>query len=164
MAPIVIRRARPDDVDAVTGLIHGLAEYEKAPDECTVVPEQIRTALFGPNPAAFAHVAESGDGEVVGLALWFLNFSTWDGVHGIHLEDLFVSPGHRGHGHGRALLAALAAECVERGYSRLSWAVLDWNADAIATYDALGGKPQTDWITYRVSGPELSALAAPPAP
>ena len=158
MQPIVIRRARPDDVDAVTGLIYGLAEYEKAPDECTVVPEQIHTALFGPNPAAFAHVAETGEGEVVGLALWFLNFSTWDGVHGIYLEDLFVSPEHRGHGYGRALLAALAAECVDHGYSRLSWSVLDWNTPSIGFYRALGAVPQDEWTTFRLTGDALTAL------
>lgn len=156
----MIRRARPDDVDAVTGLIHDLAEYEKSSDECTVVPEQIRAALFGPDPAAFAHVAETEDGEVVGLALWFLNFSTWDGVHGIYLEDLFVSPGHRGHGYGRGLLAALAAECVDRGYSRLSWSVLDWNTPSIGFYRALGAVPQDEWTTFRLAGDALAALSA----
>ena len=92
-------------------------------------------------------------------ALWFRNFSTWDGVAGIYLEDLFVRPQFRRHGLARALLATLARECVDGGYTRLSWAVLDWNVNAIALYDAVGGQPQSEWITYRVSGPELSALA-----
>ena len=94
------------------------------------------------------------------MALWFRNFSTWDGVAGIHLEDLYVRERFRRRGLARALLAALARECVENDYSRLSWAVLDWNTDAIALYDAVGGRPLTEWIGYRVSGPELSALAA----
>ena len=93
------------------------------------------------------------------MALWFLNFSTWDGVEGIHLEDLFVRPHFRRLGLARGLLAALANECVEHNYSRLAWAVLNWNTDAIALYQAIGGQPQSEWTTYRVSGPELSALA-----
>ncbi len=92
-------------------------------------------------------------------ALWFRNFSTWDGVAGIYLEDLFVRPQFRRRGLARKMLAALARECVAGGYTRLSWAVLDWNVNAISLYDAVGGKPQNEWITYRVSGPELSALA-----
>ena len=156
----MIRRARPDDVDAITGLIYDLAEYEKARHECTVVPEQIRTALFGAEPSVFAHVAEENDGSVVGVALWFRNFSTWDGVHGVYLEDLFVRPEHRGAGHGRALLAALARECVERGYTRLSWSVLDWNEPSIGFYRALGAVPQDEWTTFRLSGTALQALGA----
>jgi GNAT superfamily N-acetyltransferase len=93
------------------------------------------------------------------MALWFLNFSTWDGVAGVYLEDLYVRPAFRRHGLARALLSALARECVDNGYSRLSWAVLNWNVNAIALYDAVGGKPQTEWTTYRVSGPELTELA-----
>lgn len=154
----MIRRARPEDVTAIAALVHDLAEYEKAASECTVVPGQIHTALFGPDPAAFAHVAETDDGTVVGLALWFLNFSTWDGVHGIYLEDLFVNPEYRGHGHGRALLTALATECVDRGYSRLSWSVLDWNTPSIGFYRALGAVPQDEWTTFRLTGAALTTL------
>ncbi len=99
------------------------------------------------------------DGQAAGGALWFLNFSTWDGVAGIYLEDLFVRPQFRRRGLARKLLATLARECVDNGYTRLSWAVLDWNVNAIALYDAVGGHQQSEWITYRVSGPELSALA-----
>jgi GNAT superfamily N-acetyltransferase len=161
----VIRRATPEDVPAITGLIYDLAEYEKARHECTVVPEQIHEALFGPQPSVYAHVAEeSGEdgaaGQVVGVALWFRNFSTWDGVHGIYLEDLFVRPEHRGKGHGRALLAALAHECVERGYTRLSWSVLDWNEPSIGFYRSLGAVAQDEWTTFRLSGPALQALGS----
>src|SRR5690606_33830642 len=113
-----IRRVRPDDVDAVVDLVHALAEYEKAPDECHLTSEQLHAALFADAPALYGHVAEV-EGTVVGFALWFLNFSTWRGVHGIYLEDLFVLPEHRGSGLGKALLATLAAECVDRGYARL---------------------------------------------
>lgn len=156
----MIRRARVDDVDAITDLIHALAAYEKAPHECTVVPDQLRTALFGPDPAVFAHVAEADDGTVVGLALWFRNFSTWDGVHGIYLEDLFVLPDHRGAGHGRALLTTLARECVRHGYTRLSWSVLDWNTPSIGFYTALGAEPLDEWTTFRLSGAALRDLGA----
>ena len=153
-----IRRATPGDAAAITAMIHDLALFERAPDQCTVVETQIRSALFGDSPTLQAHVAEV-DGEVAAMALWFLNFSTWDGVEGIYLEDLFVRPQFRRLGLARGLLAALANECVEHNYSRLAWAVLNWNTDAIALYQAIGGQPQSEWTTYRVSGPELSALA-----
>ena len=163
MSGTTIRPVRRGDEAELAAMIHELAEFERAAAECTVTESQLGTALFGDRPVVFGHIAEV-DGTPAAAALWFYNFSTWDGVAGIYLEDLFVRPQFRRRGLARALLSTLARECVEHGYSRLSWAVLDWNADAIATYDALGGKPQTDWITYRVSGPELSALAAPPAP
>ncbi len=154
-----IRTAAPPDVADIVAMIHQLALFERAPEDCTVTGKQISTALFGNDPVAYCHVAEV-DGEVAAMALWFRNFSTWDGVAGIHLEDLYVRERYRRRGVARALLSTLAAECVQRGYSRLSWAVLDWNADAIALYDAVGGRRQSEWITYRVSGPELDALAA----
>ncbi|MET4609637.1 GNAT superfamily N-acetyltransferase [Rhodococcus sp. PvR044] len=154
----MIRRATPDDAAAITGLIYDLADYEKARHECTVTVEQITTALFGENPSAFCHVAEEA-GDVIGLALWFRNFSTWDGVHGIYLEDLFVLPERRGAGHGKALLAALAKECADNDYSRLSWSVLNWNAPSIAFYESLGATAQEEWTTYRLSGDALGSLA-----
>ncbi|KAA0024007.1 GNAT family N-acetyltransferase [Antrihabitans cavernicola] len=153
-----IRRATPGDVEAIVDLIYQLAEYEKARVQCTVTADQLHATLFGTNPAVFAHVVEL-DGAVVGTAVWFLNYSTWDGVHGIYLEDLFVAQAHRGSGYGKALLATLARECVDNGYSRLSWAVLDWNAPSIAFYDSLGALPQTEWIGYRLSDSALTALA-----
>jgi GNAT superfamily N-acetyltransferase len=139
-------------------MIHDLAAFEKAPDQCTVVESQIAAALFGESSTLHAHVAEV-DGEVAAMALWFLNFSTWDGIEGIYLEDLFVRPRFRRLGLARALLAALAKECVDNHYTRLSWAVLNWNTDAITLYDAVGGQPQSEWTTYRVSGSTLAELA-----
>ena len=155
----LIREARPGDEADIVEMIHALADFERAPQECTVTETQITAALFGDDAPARCFVAEDG-GQIAAMALWFRNFSTWDGVAGIHLEDLFVREGFRRRGLARALLARLARECVERGYSRLSWAVLDWNTDAIDLYDSVGGRPMTEWITYRVSGPELSALAS----
>lgn len=154
------RRARPDDVADITAMIHRLAEFEHAAEQCTVTETQIAAALFGASPTVHGHVTEV-DGQIAAMALWFLNFSTWDGVAGIYLEDLYVRPSFRRRGLARGLLAALAGECVRNGYSRLSWAVLNWNTDAIALYDGVGGQPQTEWTTYRVSGPSLAALAGP---
>ena len=154
----VIRPARQGDETEIVAMIRELAEFERALDECTVTESQISTALFGDNPVGFCHIAEV-DGKAAAIALWFRNFSTWDGVAGVYLEDLFVRQAFRRRGLARTMLAALARECVDNGYSRLSWAVLDWNVNAIALYDAVGGKQMSEWITYRVSGPELSALA-----
>jgi GNAT superfamily N-acetyltransferase len=153
-----LRRARPDDAADIADMIHGLAEFERAADHCTVTAQQISDALFADAPTVHGHIAEV-DGEIAATALWFLNFSTWDGVAGIYLEDLFVRPAFRRRGLARALLAELAAECVVNGYTRLSWAVLNWNTDAIALYDRVGGEPQREWTTYRVSGSRLSELA-----
>jgi GNAT superfamily N-acetyltransferase len=154
----LIRPATPGDEAELAAMIHELAEFEHASDDCTVTENQLREALFGDHPTVYGHIAEV-DGAAAAGALWFRNFSTWDGVAGIYLEDLYVRPQFRRRGLAAKLLSTLARECVDRGYSRLSWAVLDWNVNAIALYDAVGGRPQTEWITYRVSGPELSALA-----
>jgi GNAT superfamily N-acetyltransferase len=158
-----IRPAHPGDEADIVAMIHDLAAFERAPQECTVTESQISTALFGDDAVAHCFLAE-GDGRVAAMALWFRTFSTWDGVAGIHLEDLYVRPGFRRRGLARALLARLARECVANGYSRLGWAVLDWNTDAIALYDEVGGRPMSEWITYRVSGAELSALASESSP
>ena len=155
----VIRPVRPGDEVELTAMIHELAEFEHASDQCTVTEALMHDALFGPDPTASGHLVEV-DGQAAAAALWFRSFSTWDGVGGIYLEDLFVRPQFRRRGLARKLLATLAQECVERGYSRLSWAVLDWNVNAIALYDNVGGTQQSEWITYRVSGPRLSELAA----
>ncbi|GAA4473332.1 GNAT family N-acetyltransferase [Rhodococcus olei] len=155
----MIRRVAPADVAAVTGLVYELAEYERARHECTVTESQLTAALFGANPAVFGHVAEE-DGAVVGTALWFRNFSTWDGVHGIHLEDLYVQPRFRGRGYGKALLATLARECTDSGYTRLTWSVLKWNTPSIDFYESLGADAQDEWTGYRLSGDALAALAA----
>lgn len=153
-----IRRARPGDEVDLTAMIHELADFERAGAECTVTETQIGAAVFGDPPTVQAHVAEV-DGEIAAGALWFANFSTWDGVAGIYLEDLYVRPRFRRRGLARALLSTLARECAAGGYTRLSWAVLNWNVDAIALYDAVGGQPQREWTTYRVSGPQLAKLA-----
>ncbi|MFF7354413.1 MULTISPECIES: GNAT family N-acetyltransferase [Streptomyces] len=157
----MIRTATPADIPVIHALIRELAEYEKAPEEARATQEQLREALFGARPAAFAHVAvDDVSGEPAGFALWFLNFSTWRGVHGIHLEDLYVRPGARGGGHGRALLTELARICVERGYERLEWSVLDWNRPAIGFYEALGARPQDEWTVYRLTDGALAALGS----
>jgi GNAT superfamily N-acetyltransferase len=155
----VIRPAVPGDVPAIYRLIRELAEYEQAPEQVSATLQQLADSLFGPEPAVFAHVAEH-EGEVVGFALWFLNYSTWLGRHGIYLEDLYVTPAMRGSGLGRALLAELARICVERGYGRLDWSVLDWNTPARGFYAALGAVPVDDWTVYRLSGAALADLAA----
>jgi GNAT superfamily N-acetyltransferase len=155
---VTVRPAEDRDVDSVVAMVHELAAYERAADECRLGADQLRAALFGPHPALFCQVAED-DGAVVGMALWFLNFSTWDGVHGLYLEDLYVRPEHRGGGHGRALLAELAAECVRRGYSRLQWWVLDWNSPAIEFYRGLGAAAMDEWTVFRLTGEPLSRLA-----
>ena len=153
-----IRRARPDDVPAIVELVYSLAEYERARHECHLTADQLHTALFGATPAVFCHVAEH-EGEVVGCAIWFLSFSTWRGVHGIYLEDLFVRPEARGGGHGKALLTELARICVERGYERLEWSVLNWNEPSIAFYKKLGAVPLEEWTTFRLTGDALENLA-----
>ncbi|MET7757345.1 GNAT family N-acetyltransferase [Streptomyces sp. NPDC005389] len=154
----MIRTATPADVPVIHALVRDLAEYEKALDEVRTTPEQLQEALFGERPAAFAHVAETEDGEVVGFAIWFLNFSTWRGVHGIYLEDLYVRPEVRGGGHGKALLTELARICVARGYERLEWSVLNWNKPSIDFYESLGARPQDEWTVYRLTDGALAEL------
>jgi GNAT superfamily N-acetyltransferase len=152
-----IRPARPEDVPAVVALVHELADYERAPHLCHLTETQLRAALFGASPALFGHVAVAEDGGVLGFTLWFLNFSTWEGRHGIYLEDLYVRPEARGTGAGRALLATLAGICVERGYARLEWWVLDWNP-AREFYAAIGARPMDEWVPYRLEGDALAGL------
>ncbi len=158
-----VREGRESDVDAVVAMVHELADYEQAADQAHLTAEQLHRVVFagaapGGVPAAYLHVAEVG-GEVVGFALWFLNFSTWEGVHGIYLEDLYVRPERRGSGAGRALLAALARTAADRGYARVEWSVLDWNAPAIGFYSSVGAEPMDGWTTYRLSGAALASLA-----
>ena len=159
----LIRPIEPRDVAAVVRLVYDLAEYERLAHECHLTAEQLSAALFGDRPALFGHVAADSDGDVAGFALWFLNFSTWDGVHGVYLEDLYVRPEHRGAGLGRALLGTLAQVCIERGYSRLQWSVLDWNEDALGFYTSLGAVPLDEWTVFRLAGEPLEQLGRPPA-
>ncbi|MCQ4210353.1 GNAT family N-acetyltransferase [Streptomyces longispororuber] len=155
----MIRDATSADIPVIHAMVRELADYEKALDEARATEEQLRDALFGERPAAFAHIAEDDTtGEPVGFALWFLNFSTWRGVHGIYLEDLYVRPEARGGGHGKALLTELARICVQRGYERLEWSVLNWNEPSIAFYRSLGAKPQDEWTVFRLTDEALNSL------
>ena len=156
----MIRAATPDDVSTILELIRELAAYEREPDAVEATEALIHEALFGSAPVASCHVAEL-DGEVVGMALWYVTFSTWKGAAGVWLEDLFVRPVARGHGLGKALLQALAAVCIERGYARFEWWVLDWNVDAQGFYLSLGARPEDDWTVWRVDGPALATLGSP---
>jgi GNAT superfamily N-acetyltransferase len=158
-AQLTIRPARLDDVPAVVAMVHELAEFEKAADQCHLTERQLRDTLFGDRPALFGHVAVAADEVAVGVALWFLNFSTWEGTHGIYLEDLYVRPAARGAGAGGALLAALARVCVERGYRRMEWVMLDWNP-AAEFYAAIGATVTEDWLPYRLTGAPLDRLAS----
>ncbi|MFG1915442.1 GNAT family N-acetyltransferase [Micromonospora sp. NPDC048898] len=168
-----IRPARPEDVPAVVAMVHELAEYERAPDQCHLTAEQLTSALFpaapdggaapdasspAPAPALFGHVAVDQQDEPIGFALWFLNFSTWAGVHGIYLEDLYVRPAARGTGAGRLLLATLAEICVRRGYRRLEWWMIHWNP-AAGFYASIGAQPMSEWVPYRLGGDALRDLA-----
>jgi GNAT superfamily N-acetyltransferase len=140
-----VRDATPDDVDEIHALIRELAAYERLEDQAVATVDDLRRHLFGDDPAARVLMADSGDGSVVGFALWFRTFSTFLGRPGIWLEDLFVRPTFRGQGHGRALLDALAA----RPEGRVEWSVLDWNEPSIAFYRSLGAVPMDEWTTYR---------------
>ena len=153
-----IRSITEDDVPAVVGLVYELAEYERLVELCHLTEDQLTAALFGPSPALFGLVAVA-DGTVVGYALYFLNFSTWEGVHGIYLEDLYVRPDQRGSGIGRALLTALAEIANERRYARVEWSVLDWNEPSISFYRSLGAESMDGWTVFRLAGPALRRAA-----
>ena len=142
-------------------LVHELAVYEREPNAVEATEPMLAAALFGPAPAASCHVALGEDGQVVGFALWYVTFSTWKGLPGLWLEDLFVRPEARGRGLGKALLQELAAVCVERGYPRFEWWVLDWNEPSIGFYRSLGAVPQDAWTVFRVDGEALVRLATP---
>jgi GNAT superfamily N-acetyltransferase len=155
---IRIASARPDQIGLIYSLIRELAEYEKLLHEVEATEAGIGAALFSDNPRLFCEIAE-WNGEGVGFAVWFLNFSTFSGRYGIYLEDLFVRPAYRGKGIGKALLADLARTCVKNGWSRLQWSVLDWNAPSIAFYKSLGAVLMDEWTVCRLNGPALAALA-----
>lgn len=152
-----IRPAKREDAGAILQLIKDLAFYEKAPDEVKATEKEILETIFAPSPSVFADLIEI-EGQVVAMAIWFLNYSTWQGKHGIYLEDLYVKPEFRGRGYGKALLQHLARICVERGYGRFQWWVLDWNSPAIEFYKGLGAEAMDEWTVYRVSGEKLKEL------
>lgn len=170
---LTLRPAAARDAASVLALIRELADYERLLGEVDATPEGLSAALFGPAPRVFCDIAEwhgpaggadadAGAGDapaVAGFALWFYNFSTFRGRHGIYLEDLFVRPAFRGRGIGRALLAGLAARCVREGLARLEWSVLDWNEPALDFYRALGARAMEEWVPHRVTGEALTALA-----
>ncbi len=159
MSGALVRPAAPGDAALIHRFIGELAEYEKLAHQAVATVKDIETALFGPAPRAYCDIAEQ-DGQPVGFALWFYNFSTFQGRAGLYLEDLYVRPEARGRGAGKALLAHLAKRCMAENLGRLDWAVLDWNAPSIAFYDSLGAEAKTDWITRRLSGEALERLAA----
>jgi GNAT superfamily N-acetyltransferase len=178
---VLIRAAESADAPVILELIQELAEYEKAPTEVIATVADLEATLFCENPAVFCHLIEedsddggergsaergvergggrSRDGQVVGMAIWFLNYSTWHGQHGIYLEDLFVREQYRGRGYGIAMLKFLAALCIERGYTRFQWWVLDWNTPAIEFYKSQGAVPMSEWTVFRVTGEPLRHLA-----
>jgi GNAT superfamily N-acetyltransferase len=155
---VAIRRARPDEAGLVLALVRELADYEKLLHEVEATEADLAAALFGSHPRLFCEIAE-WEGEPAGFAVWFINFSTFSGRSGIYLEDLFVRPAQRGNGIGKALLAHLAKQCVENGWSRLQWSVLDWNTPSIEIYKSLGAELMDEWTVCRVNGPALTALA-----
>ena len=154
----MIRHARVEDSEQIHNLIVELAIYEKEPDAVTATVEQIRETLFNENPVASCHVAEI-DGEIVGIAIWFLNYSTWLGKAGLYLEDLFVKPEFRGRGLGLELMRTLAKFCVENGFERFQWWVLDWNEPSIEFYKSIGAQAMDEWTVYRLSGQDLVNFA-----
>lgn len=152
-----IRSAKQDEAPIILQLIRDLAEYEKAPNEVIATETEIVATIFASNPSVYCELVEV-DGEIAGMAIWFLNYSTWQGKHGIYLEDLYIRPEFRGRGYGKALLAHLAGICNERGYGRFQWWVLDWNSPAIEFYRSLGAEAMSEWTVYRVSGEPLREL------
>jgi GNAT superfamily N-acetyltransferase len=152
-----IRPARQEEVGIVLQLIHDLAVYEKAPNEVEATEKELLETIFSSDPKVFCDLVEV-DGEIAGMAIWFLNYSTWQGKHGIYLEDLFIKPEFRGRGYGKALLKHLAKICDDKGYGRFQWWVLDWNSPAIEFYRSLGAVAMDEWTVYRVSGQALKDL------
>jgi GNAT superfamily N-acetyltransferase len=153
----MIRAATVDDLPVVEQLVQELATYEREPDAVVATEQHFRDVLFGAEPKLSCLVAEH-EGEVVGLAVWFVNFSTWLGRHGVYLEDLFVQPTARGRGYGKALLTELARIAVDRGYGRVEWSVLDWNTPAQDFYRGLGAVPMDGWTVWRLTGDPLARL------
>ena len=169
--PPVVRPASPSDVAEMHGMILELAEYENGLHEVVASEEDLLRALFGGTshsdspantpsgaPGIYAFVIDDAEGGLAGMAIWMLNYSTWEGQYGVYLEDLFVRERHRGQGYGRALMEELARTCVQHGYTRFQWWVLDWNQPAIEVYRRLGAVPMDEWTVYRLTGDALREL------
>jgi GNAT superfamily N-acetyltransferase len=154
---VIVRRAEPRDVAAILRLVKALATYEREPDAVLATAPMLHNTLFAPDAQVHGFVVEI-DGEVAGIAIWFLNYSTWTGRPGIYLEDLFVSEAARGTGAGKALFKALAQEAKARNCARIDWAVLDWNEPAMDFYRAIGARRSTGWQPWRLDGDALAAL------
>ena len=152
-----IRPAKTQEVGEVLQLIKDLATYEKAPEQVEARLEDLLNTIFASDPRVFCDLVEV-DGQIAGMAIWFLNYSTWQAKHGIYLEDLFIKPEYRGRGYGKALLKHLAKICDEKGYGRLQWWVLDWNSPAIEFYKSFGAEAMDEWTVYRTSGKALKDL------
>lgn len=159
MTTLTIRPATVEDAELILHLVRELAIYEKAEHEVLATPEHVRNTLFCANPSVFGLICLDGD-TPVGFAVYFFNYSTWQGQHGLYLEDLYVSPEQRGKGAGKALLSHLAQIAVDQDCGRFEWSVLDWNTPSIQFYDSLGAQPQTEWIRYRMTGQALQQLAS----
>ena len=160
---LAIRAAQREDSALIFALVRELAEYEKLTHELDATGQQIAAALFAPEPKLYCDIAE-WNGEPVGFAVWFLIFSTFRGRHGLYLEDIFVRPRFRGRGIGKALMARLARRCIDEGYARFEWTVLDWNAPSIAFYRSIGARVMDEWKICRLDGEALAAFAQNRAP
>lgn len=159
MSDLHIRPATIEDTDQILRFIRDLAIYEKAEHEVLSTPAHVHRTLFCEQPAVHGLMCMDGD-QPLGFAVYFFNYSTWQGQHGLYLEDLYVSPDHRGQGAGKALLQHLARIAVDKDCGRFEWSVLDWNAPSIAFYEGLGAQPQNEWVRYRLTGQALANLAA----
>lgn len=158
MSKINIRKAGPKDIDLFLRFVHELAKEEKAEHEVLATKEQIKKTLFATDATAHAVICES-EGLPIGHAVYFFNYSTWQGKNGLYIEDLYISPAHRNIGAGKAILKHLSCLALERDCGRMEWSVLDWNAPAIGFYDSLEAKPQNEWIRYRLSTNAMKELA-----
>ena len=154
----ILRTAEPRDVPGILALIRELAIYEREPDAVVNTETRLSETLFRPSPSVHAHVVDRG-GDIVGTAVWFLNYSTWTGRNGIYLEDLIVRESERGLGYGLALIRELARICVDRDYTRFEWSVLDWNEPSIRFYRSIGARPMDEWTVQRLEGEALRALS-----
>lgn len=160
MTAYKIRPASVNDAATILRFIRELAEYEKALHEVAATQESVAASLFGEGSVTRAAICETEDGVPAGSAVWFKTYSTWQAKNGLYLEDLYVTPDHRGAGVGKMLLRHLARVAIEEGCGRFEWSVLDWNEPAIRVYDAIGAEPQSEWVRYRLTGDKLKHFAA----